>query len=228
MQTTSTGFRCASSDPPIVTPTPTATATYTYTATVTFTPTPTATFTATPTFTPTPTATFTPTPTATFTPTPTATLTPTATPTSFCASPGMVLVPFGQFQMGCDPAHNDGYGCPDYELPQHWVTLDVYCIDKTEVTNAQYAQCVTDAGSGCTPPANSSSWTRPSYYNNATYANYPVIYVNWSQANAYCHWAGGRLPTEAEWEKAARGAGVPWAYPWGDAAATCALANFWQ
>jgi serine/threonine-protein kinase len=160
----------------------------------------------------TPTATLTPslTPTATLTPTITITPSPTITPTPDWLRPaavdGMeqVLIPAGEFVMGSEGGR---------DFPRHRVYLDAYWIDRTEISNAQYALCVT-AGA-CTPPNSTSSATRPDYFGNAEFANYPVIQVNWAQANAYCQWAGRSLPSEAQWEKAARGLDER-RYPWGN------------
>ncbi|MBE7536719.1 MAG: SUMF1/EgtB/PvdO family nonheme iron enzyme [Anaerolineales bacterium] len=137
---------------------------------------------------------------------------PTFTPTpgigSFTESDGvtMMFVPAGEFSMGSDSGS-------DVEKPIHSVTLDAYFIDKYEVTNAAYKRCV-DAG-GCEPPKQSSSYTRTAYYSNPEFDEYPIIYVDWNMANAYCEWRGARLPTEAEWEKAARGLDER-TYPWGN------------
>jgi serine/threonine-protein kinase len=169
---------------------------------------------ASPTATITPRATRTQRPTATPTPLPTPANTPTPEPQAGDirtvirggVEVGQVYVPAGSFMMGSEAG-------PDGERPVHKVTLDAFWIDRTEVTNAQYAACVDDEA--CDPPVNTSSNTRNSYYGNPEYADYPVIYVSWENAAAYAEWAGGRLPTEAEWEYAARGP-ESLEYPWGN------------
>ncbi len=131
----------------------------------------------------------------------------------------------GTFTMGCVPDHNGGKSCSGDDLPAHTVTLSKFYIDKLEVTNFQYQQCV-DAGY-CEAPLSDQSKTVEWYYGNKGYDNYPVINVSWYDAQDYCSWAGKRLPTEAEWEMAARGSS-PRAYPWGDAPPNCSFANYYS
>lgn len=130
----------------------------------------------------------------------------------------MALVTAGKFIMGRDDSD-------PFESPQHEVYLDAFYIDQYEVTNAFYHACVT-AGA-CLPPLELQSKRQSTYYENPDYADYPVIYVSWEMASTYCQWRGGRLPTEAEWEKAARGEDER-SYPWGEQTASCSIANFWN
>jgi len=128
---------------------------------------------------------------------------------------GMVLVPAGEFIMGMsaddafkecqkyigDKCQREWYTC---EEPVHKVYLDAYYIDKYEVTQAEYGQCV--AAGEC--PANEKQ-------EGFTGTRQPVVGVTWDDARSYCSWVGKRLPTEAEWEKAARGPDGRM-YPWGN------------
>jgi formylglycine-generating enzyme required for sulfatase activity/predicted Ser/Thr protein kinase len=134
----------------------------------------------------------------------------------------MILVPAGEFEMGY------AFGDED-ERPVHTVYLDDFYLDQYEVTNARYAECV--EARRCDPPEYDTSLLRRgflfqnSYYENRLYNRFPVVYVRWYMADAYCRWREARLPTEAEWEKAARGGLEGALYPWGDAPPGCSLAN---
>jgi eukaryotic-like serine/threonine-protein kinase len=180
-------------------------------------------WTVTPSATPTPSQTYTPTatlppsqtstPSRTFTPsqtsTPRFTPTPKAGDTLVSEKDGMVIVwvSEGEFIMGSDTGDNN-------EKPVHTVYLDGYWMDRTEVTNGMYALCV--AAGQCKNQA--------VYANDSQKKDHPAVAMDWYNADAYCKWAGRRLPTEAQWEKAARGTDAR-TYPWGEGI-NCDKANY--
>jgi formylglycine-generating enzyme required for sulfatase activity len=124
----------------------------------------------------------------------------------------MLYIPAGEFTMGSEDGEIN-------ETPVHTVYLGSFWIDQTEVTNLLFAKCV-QAGM-CNTPASKKSNLKSNYFDNPEFENYPVVMVSWNDANSYCEWAGRRLPTEAEWEKAARGGLAEKLYPWGDEAPIC-------
>ena len=130
--------------------------------------------------------------------------TPTPLPTEEAEEEVMVAIPAGEFLMGSDQ---------EAERPPHTVSVDAFEIDKFEVTNEEFERFVTETGyeTGAEKAGEPQTWR--------TYAEgnprHPVVKVTWNDAVAYCEWAEKRLPTEAEWEKAARGT-EGYIYPWGN------------
>lgn len=122
----------------------------------------------------------------------------------------MVFVPAGEFPYG--PGSTT-------DVPGQRFYLDAFWMDQTEVTNAQYARCVADGG--CPEPL----YTLP--YEDPARADHPIIQISYGEAEAYCAWAGGRLPTEIEWEKAARGADGR-VFAWGDEFDVARVNCYWS
>ncbi len=170
--------------------------------------------------------------------------TPSPTPnlgtTQISAVDGMVMIyiPDGEFLMGS--TSGDPYALPD-EKPQHSVYIDAYWIDQVEVTNAMFAKFVADTGHSTTAEnvgkgyvwtgswefMSGADWRHPVGPSSSLSGrdNHPVVQVSWADAESYCAWAGRRLPSEAEWEKAARGTDGP-LYPWGSASPAGSRLNY--
>ena len=189
---------------------------------------------------------------ATSTPTTTPTATPTPSPTPTLLK--QVVIPGGAFIRGSTPADLKAVVsqlCPDYQDSDSWCRessfqdelaefqvprptpgvrhidsnkshLESFHIGRYEVTNAEYARCV-DEGA-CTAPVSAGPNPRHAYFRDPQYADHPVVYATWYNAQVYCAWIGARLPTADEWEKAARGADGRW-WTWGNQKPT-AEANF--
>jgi formylglycine-generating enzyme required for sulfatase activity len=174
---------------------------------------------------PTVTPTLTPTLTMTITLTPTITSTPTKQPPKNATriSPldqmVQVYIPAGTFLQGSKLNPNFP---PNSENPQRKVYLDGFWIDKTLVTNRMYRSCM--AANQCKPPINND--TENQNFTAGGALDLPAIYVNWYDAQIYCTWVGGSLPTEAQWEKAARGSKDDRKYPWGDQDPNPSMLNF--
>ena len=137
----------------------------------------------------------------------------------------IIIVPSGTFEMGSDPQQSSSF-CQKFttdcsidefadEAPVHLVELEAFWIYQTEVTNAQYRGCVEEEV--CPPPA------LMEFFHDPLFDDHPVVYVDWYSADTFCRYSGGRLPSEAEWEKAARGTDER-LFPWGGEA-VCGKSN---
>lgn len=138
---------------------------------------------------------------------------PVAKPDGGPVAEGMVRVPAGEFLRGS----KNGVGLKD-EWPQRSIFLDAFDIDRTEVSVAAYQAC--EKAGACQAPACTEDGDAPE-----SRPNHPVVCVTWEAAKTFCAWAGKRLPTEAEWEKAARGSDGA-TYPWGEGEPSCSRANY--
>jgi formylglycine-generating enzyme required for sulfatase activity len=151
-------------------------------------------------------------------PTTTPTLVPPVTRLSSIDGMPQVFIPQGALRMGGLDVHAE-----NDELPDHVIRMHAFWIDQLEVTNGMYGLCV-QAGI-CRLPQKTSSPSRASYFANPEFQDYPVMQIAWADARSYCEWAGRRLPSEAEWERAARGDDLR-TYPWGDEPPSERYANF--
>jgi len=133
----------------------------------------------------------------------------------------MVMVPAGEFMMGCNSKVDKQCAEAEDEKPYHKVYLDAFYIDKFEVTVQQYGACV-QAGN-CSNPNTGGACN----WGVSGRETHPINCIDWNQADTFCKWAGKRLPTEAEWEKAARGTDGR-KYPWGNREASCSYAVMWE
>jgi formylglycine-generating enzyme required for sulfatase activity len=156
-------------------------------------------------------------------PTPTATTPPLSPDCENDFNVPMTHIPKTLFFMGLS---DDDIG-DSSERPGRNVTLSAFCIDTYEVTNARYASCVNE--NACEPPKSDASQTRSDYYTSSIYSRFPVVNVTWEQAQTYCEYRGGRLPTEAEWELATRYDAENddmRTFPWGNQTPDGSRANF--
>lgn len=142
----------------------------------------------------------------------------------------MILIPGGEFEMGFNPSALYDYeranflfeARPQYR-PAHQVTVSQFYLDQYEVSNEQYRSCV--FANACKVPEMNGIRGIKDYYNKSEYKNYPVVGVTWEMAKSFCEWRGSRLPTEAEWERAAKGENNS-AYPWNGNSQNCRIANY--
>lgn len=134
--------------------------------------------------------------------------------------PLMVKIPAGTFLMGCVPADTQ---CRENEKPRHTVTLDSFYIDAFEVTVAQFNKCAV-AGACLKSSFRTCDDHRYCNYGHPKRLDHPMNCVDWSGAKQYANWSGKSLPTEAQWEYAARGGREGFIYPWGDMTPSCKYA----